>query len=346
MIKRLNSYIMIWEVEVMKRHISIVVAVLVSMVLSSGCGLFIKKIPQGKIEIPCPNGADHMMKIGKVNFHYTEYAAPGQVVVMVHGFGSSTYSWQNVAPILQAKRYHVYAIDMKGFGWSDKPKASKEIKYDPITLMEEVRAWMDALKINNVIYVANSLGGAVGVLMAMEHPDYIDKMVLLDPAGYPHKKPMVIRLEAVPGAVGSMKMVLGKWVAKWNLKEVTYNKEWVSQEQIDNYYARLITQGSIDAQVSIIKTLDFDYFDPYLKRVPSIKQKTLLVWGEEDEWIPLSVGYRYRQNLPNSNLIIVKNCGHVPQEEIPTVTANLVLDFIGGKITNDMTIGPFTKENR
>jgi pimeloyl-ACP methyl ester carboxylesterase len=135
-------------------------------------------------------------------------------------------------------------------------------------------------------------------------------------------------------------------VAKWNLKEVTYNKDWVSQEQIDNYYARLITVGAIDAQVSIIKKLDFDYFEPYLKHVPAIEQKTLLVWGAEDEWIPLSVGYRYRHNLPNANLVIVEHCGHTPQEELPGVTANLILDFIDGKIIRDMTIGPFSKENR
>jgi pimeloyl-ACP methyl ester carboxylesterase len=328
-----------------KSNLLLLVTISFSLIFN-GCGIFIKKIPQGEIAIPCPNGKDHMIKVGPTNFHYTEYDAQGQVVLMVHGFGSSTYSWQKVAPILQMKGYHVYAVDMKGFGWSDKPEAGKDVKYDPITLMEEVRAWMDALGLKDVVYVANSLGGAIGVLMAMEHPEYINKMVLLDPAGYSQKKPMIIRMEAIPGAVCSIKAFFGKWVPKWNLKEVTYNKDWVSQEQIDNYYVRLITMGSIDAQVSIIKKLDFDYLDPYLKRIPSINQKTLLVWGEEDEWIPLSVGYRYRHNLPNANLVIVKHCGHVPQEEVPTVTANLILDFLDGKITKDITIGPFTKENR
>lgn len=330
----------------MKSKIAILFITSIILFSLSGCGIFIKKIPQGEIAIPCPDGKDNMIKIGPTNFHYTEYDAPGQAVLMVHGFGSSTYSWQKVAPILQSKGYHVYAIDMKGFGWSDKPAAGKDVKYDAITLMEEVCTCMDAIGIKNVVYVANSLGGAIGVLMAMQHPEYINKMVLLDPAGYPHKKPMVIRMEAIPGAVCSVKAFFGKWVAKWNLKEVTYNKDWVSQEQIDNYYARLITVGSIEAQVSIIKTLDFDYFEPYLKRVPAIEQKTLLVWGAEDEWIPLSVGYRYRHNLPNSNLVIIEHCGHTPQEEIPGVTANLILDFIDGKITKDMTIGPFSKENR
>ena len=330
----------------MRRLGTVLTIVLALSFTLAGCGIFIKKIPQGEIAIPCPNGKDNMIKIGATNFHYTEYDAPDEDVLMVHGFGSSTYSWQKVAPILQMKGYHVYAIDMKGFGWSDKPAADKDIKYDAITLMEEVRAWMNALRLKNVIYVGNSLGGAVGILMAMEHPEYINKMVLLDPAGYPQKKPFIIRLGSVPGAVCSIKAFFGKWVAKWNLKEVTYNKDWVSQEQIDNYYARLTTVGAIDAQASIITKLDFDYFKPYMKRIPSIEQKTLLVWGEEDEWIPLIVGYEYRHNLPNANLVIAHHCGHTPQEELPGVTANLILDFIDGKITKDMTIGPFSKENR
>ncbi len=330
----------------MKRKLAILFITSIVLFSLSGCGIFIKKIPQGEIAIPCPNGKDHMIKIGTTNFHYTEYDAPGQDVLMVHGFGSSTYSWQKVAPILQQKGYHVYAIDMKGFGWSDKPAADKNVKYDAITLMEEVCACMDAMGIKNVVYVANSLGGAIGVLMAMQHPEYINKMVLLDPAGYPQKKPLVIRMEAIPGAVCTIKALFGKWVAKWNLKEVTYNKDWVSQEQIDNYYARLITVGALDAQVSIIEKLDFNFFEPYLKSVPAIDQKTLLVWGEEDEWIPLIVGYEYRHNLPNANLVIAHHCGHTPQEELPGVTANLILDFIDGKITKDMTIGPFSKENR
>lgn len=330
----------------MKCRFSVIFVMFIILSILSGCGIFIKNIPQGEIAIPCPNGEDHMIKIGRTNFHYTEYPAAGLPVLMVHGFGSSTYSWEKAAPVLQKKGLHVYAIDMKGFGWSDKPRASDDVKYDPVTLMEEVRACMDAIGIKNVIYVGNSLGGAVGILMAMEHPEYISSMVLLDPAGYPQKKPLIIRMGSVPGAVFSIKALFGKWVVKWNLKEVFYNKDWVSQDQIDNYYARLITVGSVDAQAAIITQLDFDYFKPYLKRIPSIGQKTLLVWGEEDEWIPLIVGYQYRHNLPNANLAIVQHCGHTPQEEIPDVTAGLILDFIDQKITKDMTIGPFTKENR
>ncbi len=332
--------------EIMKLRLPFVFFILVMASILSGCGIFIKNIPQGKIAIPCPDGQDHMIKVGRTDFHYTEYPATGEPVLMVHGFGSSTYSWEKVAPVLQSKGLHVYAIDMKGFGWSDKPEASNEDKYDPVTLMEEVRACMDVMGLKNVIYVGNSLGGAVGTLMAMEYPEYISRMVLLDPAGYPQKKPMIIRLGAVPGAVYSIKALFGKWVVKWNLKEVFYNKDWVSQDQIDNYYARLITEGSIDAQASIITKLDFDYFKPYLKRIPSIEQKTLLVWGKEDEWIPLIVGYQYRHDLPNANLVIIQNCGHTPQEEFPNITANLILDFIDEKITKDMTIGPFSKENR
>ena len=71
----------------MKRKLAILFITSIVLFSLSGCGIFIKKIPQGEIAIPCPNGKDQMIKIGATNFHYTEYDAPGQDVLMVHGFG-------------------------------------------------------------------------------------------------------------------------------------------------------------------------------------------------------------------------------------------------------------------
>lgn len=303
----------------------------------SGCGFLMKSIPAGQMSRPTPHAQDHFIKVGDVNYHYAEYPAKGKDILLVHGFASSSYSWESVAPLLQKQGYHVYALDMKGFGWTDKPLNSQ---YDTLTLMYRVKDWMDAVGLKKVIYVGNSLGGAVGVLMTIEFPQKIDKLVLIDAGGYPMKMPMIIRMASIPGSTFVSKAFFGKWMLSWNLKEVFYHKDWVSQDRIDNYYDRLATTGAIDAQASLISTLDFNAFHRFLERIPYVKTPTLIIWGRDDAWIPLEIGYKFRKELVNSVLCIIPECGHVPQEEHPALTAKLIIDFLNRKITKDMVLPP------
>jgi len=120
------------------------------------CGLFVKELPNGKV--PQPDFYDHFVEINGIKYHYTEYPGSGQSVFLLHGFASSTYTWEKTAPLLQAEGYHVWALDMKGFGWSDKPEDSD---YTPRQLREEVNAWMDAMGLEKVVFVGNSLGGEI-----------------------------------------------------------------------------------------------------------------------------------------------------------------------------------------
>lgn len=311
------------------------VVVMLVMLGVSGCGFFVKRVPPGEIGNPTPLAQDHFIKVGEVNYHYAEYPAQGADIVMVHGFASSTYSWEQVAPALQKSGYHVWTLDMKGFGWSDKPQGQA---YDAFTLMQEVKAWMDAVGLRKVIYVGNSLGGAVGTLLALEYPERVERMILIDPAGYQQKKPLIIRMAGIPGSIGVTKAFFGRWMVSWNLKEVFYHKDWVTPERIEAYYARLCTSGALDAQGAVIKGLDFDAFEKYIRRIPDITTPTLLIWGQNDIWIPLENGHRYRRDLKSSRLAVIPECGHVPQEEFPDLTAKLILEFLGGSLDEDIVL--------
>jgi pimeloyl-ACP methyl ester carboxylesterase len=90
--------------------------------------------------VPQPDRYDHFVTIDGVRYHYTEYPGSGQDVFLLHGFASSTYTWEKVAPMLQANGYHVWALDMKGFGWSDKPE---DADYSPQQLLRKsTPGWM------------------------------------------------------------------------------------------------------------------------------------------------------------------------------------------------------------
>jgi len=289
----------------------------------AGCGLFVKRIPPG--EIPRPTDHDHFLQVDGVNLHYLEYPGPGQVVFLLHGFGSSTYSWEKVAPILQLEGFHVYALDMKGFGWSDKPEESD---YSPFALVEGVNAWMDAVGLQDVVFVGNSLGGAVAVLMALEHPDKVASLVLVDAAGYPMEFPFIVKVARTPTSGFFANLFYGRWLVKFNLNQVYYDPDRLTPEQVDAYYDRLRTENGVGAMVALARSIDFERFAPYAERAREIEVPSLLIWGAEDRWVPLAIGERFDEDLPNSELVVIPECGHVPQEERPDVTAELITDFI------------------
>ncbi|MEW6265865.1 MAG: alpha/beta hydrolase [Thermodesulfobacteriota bacterium] len=294
---------------------------------AAGCGLTVQILPSGRV--PSPTDRDKFIKVGQVNFHYTEYSGPGQKVVLIHGFASSTYTWEEVAPLLNQKGCHVLALDMKGFGWSDKPLGAR---YDPITLMEEVNQWLEALNLREVVLAGNSLGGAVAWLMALEHPDKVSRLVLVDAAGYPKEKPFIVKLAGMPLAGSLAKLFFGPWMVRRNLSQVMHDQSRVTPPRVQAYFDRLRTEGGLEAQIAVSRALDAKAFESYIKRIPEIKVPTLLLWGREDKWIPLeTIGLRFQRELTNSTLAVLPGCGHIPQEEQPEKTSALILDFIEGR---------------
>ena len=292
------------------------------------CGLFVRELPNGKI--PTPHSYDHFVKIDGIEYHYTEYSGPGLPVFLLHGFASSTYTWEKVAPLLQAKGYHVWALDMKGFGWSDKPKESI---YSPQKLLEEVNGWMEIMGLEKVIFVGNSLGGAIAWNMALDHPDKVSKLVLIDAGGYPHKMPWPIRLAGIPGSAAVAELFFGRWMIRDTLEQVYYTPSLVTDIQIDAYYDRMRTKNALYAMTALAESLGKLSTEEYSSRIPGIQAETLVIWGLEDPWIPVEDGEKFKDALPHATLKIIPGCGHIPQEEKPEETARLILDFLAGVVS-------------
>jgi pimeloyl-ACP methyl ester carboxylesterase len=80
-----------------------------------------------------------------------------------------------------------------------------------------------------------------------------------------------------------------------------------------------------------VRALEFERFEKYIKRIPEIQSKALIIWGEHDRWIPLSSAYRLNEELRDATLVIIPECGHMPQEEYPEFTARLIDTFIQDK---------------
>lgn len=314
-----------WRLRDLSRSV-ILPILLVFCLFLPGCSLFVETLPDDWT--PALQPEDRFIRVGSVRHHYREYGSRGPDVLLLHGFASSTYTWDEVAPLLRDQGFHVWSLDMKGFGWSDRPVDGF---YDPVTLAGEVRAWMDAVGLRRAALVGNSLGGGVSWLLALEHPERVDRLVLVDAAAYEIKKPLVIRLGSLPYADEIMKLFFSRTTVRWGLESVLYRRDRVTDGRIDAYYDRLRTGNALAAQVAVARALDYGNYAVYVQRIPEIRVPTLILWGQEDGWIPVTVAHRFRQDLPQAELVILPACGHVPQEEDPGRTAQLIARFLKGE---------------
>ena len=187
---------------------------------------------------------------------------------------------------------------------------------------------MEAMGLKDAIIAGNSLGGGVAWLMALMHPDKVHSLILVDAAAYPIEMPFVMKMAAMPLSAGISKLFFSRAIVRWSLKEVYHRKDRITDEQVDAYYDRLRTKNALDAQIAVVRSLDYKLFEPYIRRIPDIKKRTLIIWGENDRWVPLHVGQRLERELSASTLAVIPSCGHIPQEEVPDVTAKLMAEFI------------------
>ncbi len=290
-----------------------------------------KNIPQG--EIQGKTSKDRMVEVKGLMFHYTEYPGPGRTVVLLHGFGSSTYTWEETAVLLNKDGFHVYALDIKGFGWSDKPL---HLRYDVSALMEDVDDWMDVMKIQKAVVVGNSMGGAITTLLSRMHPNRVERMVLIDAGGYPMKLPFVIKMARMPMAAFFSKLFFGPWMIRMNVKQVMFDPSKATEQRVDAYYQRMCTENALDTQILVAKSIDFSKQNLISDAARGNNTKTLIIWGRDDAWIPLdTVGRKFREDLVNSTLAVIPECGHIPQEEKPVETAKLISDFINDRPIKD-----------
>jgi pimeloyl-ACP methyl ester carboxylesterase len=253
----------------------------------------------------------------------------GDPVLCLHGLGASTYSFREFrTPISQ--NHKLILLDFKGFGASPKPKDNH---YAITEHAELAYQFINEHDLRNLTLVGNSFGGAVSLLVSLklcaENPRRLQKLILIDSGGYNQKFPLHLKLLRVP--------VLGwlivhflppKISALFVLKNSYYDDKKISQEQIDVYARPIAAPGGRHALLETARQIIPANIDELIKKYPIIDVPTLIIWGKQDEVIPLEIGEKLDTDLPNSRLITIDHSGHVPQEETPEAVVPLVLEFL------------------
>ena len=246
--------------------------------------------------------------------HYVE-AGSGPTVILLHGLGGSTQVWQfNIAAL--AEKYHVVVPDQIGFGKSDKPLVNYRIR----TYVDFLDQFCKQLKIERATLIGNSMGGWIAAMFTAAFPDRVDKLVLVDAAGYAPPKDFDTRTiyGLNPTTREGMKVLVAK---------VFYNKAFQTDAAIDLAMAARLSAGDGYTINSITESIirGEDYLDNIVK---TIKRPTLIVWGRQDGLLALADGERFNKDIAGSKLIVFDQCGHAPNVEKPGEFNAAVLKFL------------------
>lgn len=237
------------------------------------------------------------------------------VLILLHGLGSSAESWQmNIIPL--SEKFHVIAPDQIGFGKSDKPF----LKYRVGTYVDFLDKFMSELKIEKAHLVGNSLGGWIAALMAVKYPERVEKLVLVDAAGILPEK---FNENDVYQLNNSTRDEIRQNMQRIFVKPVFRNNELL----VDQFLTQRVTVNdgyTISSLIESIKRKE-DFLN---NQLGLIKKRTLIIWGREDGLLPISDAYKFNNAIAGSRLIIFENCGHLPQLENAMEFNRKVAEFL------------------
>lgn len=245
----------------------------------------------------------------------------GPPLLLIHGFLVSSDEWREVIPYL-AKDFRCIALDLPGFGRSAKPSAS-DFDYTLSGYASLIADLLVELDVAPCFVAGHSMGGAIAMQLAIEHPQTVSRLVVMDAAWHPFSMPLKAR-PLFMGKVGELvfKKLYGRALFRDYFKNDVYNGNEVDPEQVDAYYDEFNTTASRNAAYVVMQNIVHpSNLARLATRVREITQPTLVLWGEDDHLIPVSLADKLVRELPDATLHLLKRCGHAGNEEQPEATA-------------------------
>lgn len=273
----------------------------------------------------------HFVVVDGVRVHYQEFGDVSQPkMILVHGYTASTYVWGAVAPKLAGEGFHVIAIDLLGFGYSDKPAW---FEYSIASQARVLEQFMNRLGIGRATLVGSSYGGAVAATVALDYPERVEKLVLVGAVCNDEAKTNgILRFVSMSGVgeILSPFLIDSRRFLKSRMRRTIApsNHHLITEERLDAVSRPLRAKNAHNSVLTSARNWNASRIeaDAHL-----INQPTLLIWGENDTIIPIHNAQRLYDSIVHSRLVVLKDCGHVPQEENPERFVELVSFFVKDK---------------
>jgi 4,5:9,10-diseco-3-hydroxy-5,9,17-trioxoandrosta-1(10),2-diene-4-oate hydrolase len=246
----------------------------------------------------------------------TRYVAEGigSPVLLIHGFGEFLEVWgYNIAPL--AEHFSVYALDLPGHGLSGEPRDDYTLDYAARFVIN----FMKSLQIDRASLVGHSLGGLVSLKIAMDFPDRVDKLILVDSAGLSREAPLIYRLATLPILGKAILKPTLKTLVKHGMKKGFYNPELISPDWVDlsHKYWKMPkfkrTLWNVIHSNASINGLHPEVI--VTDKLHMVKSPTLIVHGVQDQVIPVEYARLACKLIADIKCKVIDQCGHCPHIE-------------------------------
>jgi pimeloyl-ACP methyl ester carboxylesterase len=245
-------------------------------------------------------------------------------IVLLHGTSSSLHTWDGWAQELKSNR-RVIRFDLPGFGLTG-PSADGDYRIE--RYVRFVAAVLDQLGISRCVIAGNSFGGEVAWETALTHPQRIEKLILVDAAGYPFQSrsiPIGFRIARIPVLNRLMEFTLPRRMVESSVRNVYGDPGKVTPELVDRYFELTLREGNRRA---LAQRFEQARAGLHADRIATLKLPALILWGGRDRLIPPADAMNFHRDIAGSRLSVFDELGHVPQEEDPAATVAVVKQFL------------------
>lgn len=278
-------------------------------------------------------GATHeSVAVDGHRIHYLRAGEDGPPVVLLHGgiIDAAHLSWgAAIGPL--AADHRVYAVDLLGYGDSDRP----DVQYSTALHVEVIGGFVDAVGLERAHLAGVSLGGGVGLGLALEAPERVRKLVLVDSYGLGRELPngLLSYAAAQLPVLNKLSLALlrrSRRLTRASLGNVVYDPEAIPDEVVDDLYELLQRPGVGTAFRSWRKyeVTRAGYRTVYRDRLADLEAPTLLLHGREDEVFPVEWAERARERIPDAELRVFEACAHWPPRERPDAANEAIAEFL------------------
>jgi pimeloyl-ACP methyl ester carboxylesterase len=259
--------------------------------------------------------------------------------LLIHGIAGSSKTWEQAMPLL-ARNYTVIAPDLVGHGESAKPSGDYSLGLQASVL----RDFLSVLGIGRVTIVGQSFGGGVAMQFAYQFPEHCDRLVLVDSGGLGREVSWMLRLLAAPGVEYALPLVFPSFASVLgnNIVQLLHGAGFRNARALEMWraYASLTNPENRKAFVRTLHAV----IEPGGQSVSAMdrlyltaRMPTLIIWGDQDDIIPVSHAHAAHEAIPGSQLEIIEGAGHFPHVEEPIRFVEILSDFMVTTQPSDMT---------
>jgi pimeloyl-ACP methyl ester carboxylesterase len=250
--------------------------------------------------------------------------ATGPVTVLVHGFSTPLFNWDRTVPALTAAGMRVLRYDLFGRGLSDRPVTD----YNEDLFDRQLLELLAALKIQGPVrLVGLSMGGAVATIFSARHPEKVERLALIAPAGFPVRIPFTGKLVRFPLLGDYLMKAVGDRTLIKSVTKSLFKPERVP-EYMEKYQEQMAYKGYKRAIVSTLRHFNLHDQQAAFEAAGRHARPVLLIWGKEDAIVPYVHSDKVLKAMPRARLLTVEDSGHVCQYETPAAVNPELVRFL------------------